>query len=84
MSKGLLKLTEECGELIQIASKKMAFMDTDVHPDGAGSMSERLENEIGDVLAITRHAAEQLLLDIPRIENRMHEKLKNFRKWNTQ
>lgn len=49
-AKGLVKLLEECGELSQVAAKKIAYPDTDEHPDGS-SLSLRLEQEIADVLA---------------------------------
>lgn len=82
--KGLTKLAEECGELIQIAAKKSAFMDTDTHPDGAGSMRMRLEDEIGDVRAIAAFITEKFFLDISRIEERRREKLKTFRQWDSE
>lgn len=46
--KGLAKLIEECGELIQVAGKKLAFYTTDVHPDGgpSPSLKRRMEDEI--------------------------------------
>lgn len=47
---GLAKLIEECGELQQVAAKKLAYFDTDQHPDGS-NLRLRLEEEIADVLA---------------------------------
>lgn len=47
-AKGLAKLIEECGELQQIAGKKLAYYTTDEHPDGQGPLSTRLEDEIAD------------------------------------
>lgn len=82
--KGLTKLLEECGELTQIAAKKCAYLDTDIHPDRMGSMNDRLENEIGDVRAAAAFVAEKLHLDIARIEERRREKLNRFRKWDRQ
>lgn len=79
--KGLVKLTEECGELIQIASKKMTRMDSDDHWDGAGKLSERLENEIADVIAACRMVTENFELDEHRILGRVIEKESLFRKW---
>jgi NTP pyrophosphatase (non-canonical NTP hydrolase) len=49
--KGVTKLIEELHELGQVLAKKAAFMDTDDHPDGKGSLKLRLEDEAGDVLA---------------------------------
>lgn len=79
--KGLAKLVEECGELVQIAAKKMTCMDTDVHFDGQGSVKERLENEIADVLAATRFVGFKLELDMQRIMARMDDKLELYFKW---
>lgn len=79
--KGLVKLTEECGELIQIASKKMSYMDTDDHPDGNGSMAERLEKKMGDVYAATVVVTENFGLSWDNIINRSVEKRILFRKW---
>lgn len=72
---GLTKMIEECGELIQIAAKKQAFMDTDDHPDGKGSMKRRLEEEIADVSATTTYVADKLGLDKQAIFDRMLFKL---------
>lgn len=78
---GLVKLVEECGELIQVAAKKMARMDTDDHWDGMGPLSERLEDEMGDVLAAIKTVALNFNLDIDRIIQRSEDKRKLFRKW---
>lgn len=80
---GLTKLIEECGELTQIAAKKSAFMNTDVHPDGAGSMKERLENEIADVLAACAFVGLTFELDEERMAVRTNEKLARFTDWHT-
>lgn len=78
---GLTKLIEECGELIQIAAKKQAYFDTDVHPDGKGSMKKRLEEEVSDVIAACVFAVEVLELDEAVIEPRAKMKLERFREW---
>lgn len=79
--RGLVKLVEECGELVQIAAKKMAYMHTDEHPDGAGSMKERLEDEIADVQAICHIVEKNFDLDRQKIVDRAFEKMKLFRHW---
>ncbi len=79
--KGLVKLTEECGELIQIASKKMTRMDSDEHWDGAGKLSERLESEIADVFAICHIVIENFKLNEGKIINRIQDKKDLFRQW---
>lgn len=78
---GLTKLIEECGELTQIAAKKSAFMDTDIHPDGAGSMKARLENEIADVMAACIFVASTFDLDEERMKTRTDEKMQRFGAW---
>mgnify|MGYP003586498230 CR=1 FL=1 len=78
---GLTKLIEECGELIQVASKKQAFFTTDKHPDGAGSLKRRLEEESADVIAACIFVVENFKLDQKFIEERVEKKLKRFRDW---
>lgn len=78
---GLVKLVEECGELIQIASKKMARMDTNEHWDGAGSISERMEDEAGDVLAAIQIVAENFGLNPDKLAERQKRKYELFREW---
>jgi len=78
---GLTKLIEECGELIQIAAKKQAFMDTDQHPDGKGSMKRRLEEEMADVIASCMLVSKNFELDGDFMAERMEKKLKLFTSW---
>lgn len=80
---GLAKVMEECGELIQIAAKKIAYPDTDEHPDGKGSMKERLEDEIADVIAATTFITENFNLDEYRIYMRAGVKIRLFRYWDS-
>lgn len=81
-TQGLTKLIEECGELVQIAAKKQAFMNTDSHPDGKESMKVRLEEEIADVLAACAFVIENFNLHKIRIGQRKKIKLNTFRTWN--
>ena len=81
---GLTKLMEECGELAQIAAKKSAYYATDIHPDGKGSMKERLENEMGDVIAASLFVAEKYDLDIDRIIEQANKKYNRFKVWDTE
>lgn len=78
---GLVKLNEECGELIQISCKKQTRMDSDDHWDGQGSLKLRLENEIADVLGAMDVVIENFDLDMDYIETRAREKRKLFEKW---
>lgn len=79
--KGLVKLVEECGELVQIAAKKMTRMDSDDHWDGQGSLKERLENEIADVHGASEIVIKTFGLDRHRIIGRSNEKYQLFLKW---
>ena len=81
---GLVKLVEECGELVQIASKKISYHDTDAHPDGKGSMRMRLENEIADVTASVAFVVEKLGLSLDRIETMADHKLRRFEAWDEE
>lgn len=47
----LSKLSEECGELVQISMKTMIFGIDSVNPDNGVSNRDALKKEIGDVLA---------------------------------
>lgn len=79
--KGLAKLIEECGELQQVAGKRLAYYHTDEHPDRGPPLSQRLEDEIADVVAACRLVAEAHDLDEDRIAKRIGKKLALFREW---
>jgi len=83
-NRGLTKLIEECGELAQIAAKKIAYPDTDVHPDGKGSLIGRLEDEVADVMAAIAFVAEKLGLDEARMFARGDAKRKQYQEWDTE
>lgn len=78
---GLAKLLEELGELAQVAAKKLAYFHTDKHPDGAGSLNERMESEMGDVAAAMAFVQQQFNLNGRAIENRACIKLALFQQW---
>jgi NTP pyrophosphatase (non-canonical NTP hydrolase) len=77
---GLTKLMEECGELIQVAAKKSAYPNGE-HPDGAGDLNERLEQEIADVMAACHFVTQTWNLDASNIDARMEKKYLRFRMW---
>lgn len=78
---GLAKLIEECGEVIQVAAKLLAFPSGD-HPDGAGNLHERLEDELGDLRAAIQFVIETHRLDgRQRVYARQVTKLDMFRRW---
>lgn len=80
---GLTKLVEECGELIAVAAKKQAYMDTDLHPDGS-NLKERMEEEIADVLAAIKFVECRFRLNTITIDHRMVEKFKLYEKWDKE
>ena len=78
---GLAKLLEELGELGQVAAKKLAYFNTDEHPDGAGSLKIRMEQEMADVAAAMAFVQQQFGLDGRAIEARACVKLDLFQRW---
>lgn len=82
--KGLAKLLEELGELSQIASKKLAYIDTDDHPDHQGSMKKRMEDEMADVCAAIAFVIDKMDLDAQYIHDRYNRKVNRFMTWDKQ
>ena len=78
---GLAKLLEELGELAQVAAKKLAYFDTNDHPDGAGPLNERMEAEMADVAAAMAFVQQQFGLNGVAIENRAYIKLALYQQW---
>jgi NTP pyrophosphatase (non-canonical NTP hydrolase) len=83
-SKGLTKLMEECGELVQIAAKKSAYIHADNHPDSSIPMSKRLEDEMGDVLAAIDFVMKKLDLNPVSIRQRRASKYETFCAWDKE
>lgn len=80
---GLAKLIEECGELLQVAGKKLAYFHTDEHPDNQGSLEARIGDEIADVMAACDFVRATMLeaetnLDI---DIRRDQKFARFKRW---
>lgn len=82
---GLSKLAEECGETVQIIGKIMAFPDGD-HPDGAGHLAERLENEMADLNAAIMYVkySNSQEIDHRRFREKRLRKLDRFFGWHDQ
>ncbi len=78
---GLAKLLEELGELAQVAAKRLAYFHTSTHPDGAGDLNERMEVEMGDVLAACAFVRQQFGLNDAAVANRYELKLALFQRW---
>ncbi len=81
-SKGLVKLVEECGELTQVAAKRIAY-PRGKHPDEyrEKALNERIEDEMGDVMAAIRFTAGKLGLDWTKIMRRSTKKHHRFQEW---
>lgn len=78
---GLAKLLEECGELSQVAAKKLAYFHTDDHPDGAGLLLLRLQDEAADVMAAIYFVSEQFGFDQEEFNFRIRRKRDLFNQW---
>jgi hypothetical protein len=64
-----------------VTAKKLAYFHTDGHPDGAGSLKERMEQEMGDVAGAMAFVQQQFGLNGTAIENRACIKLALFQRW---
>jgi NTP pyrophosphatase (non-canonical NTP hydrolase) len=80
---GLVKLLEELGELAQVAAKKLAYMQTDMHPDGK-SLKARMEEEMADVYAACSFVTAQFGLDDSKMNARVKRKLELFNEWHAR
>lgn len=80
---GLAKLAEELGELGQVVGKKLQYPEGP-HPDGQGSLVDRLEDEMGDVIAAMQFVTTKLNLEPRRIAERAMIKLAQFKQWDTE
>jgi NTP pyrophosphatase (non-canonical NTP hydrolase) len=76
---GLIKLSEECGELVQAAMKRITC-NKETHWDGS-NLNERLADEIADVTAAMDVVINELDLDVDRINDRADRKRKLFEYW---
>jgi len=81
---GLTKLMEECGELITICAKKLAYVDTDYHPDGTVSMADRMEEELADVMAASHFVMQKFNLDVDRVMERAQKKIQRYNEWDNE
>lgn len=81
--KGLAKLAEECGELLQIVGKKIAYPEGD-HPDQVGDLDFRLELEMADVYAALAFVQWKMELSSAYIDMRVRDKLKLFKQWDKE
>jgi hypothetical protein len=88
---GLAKLTEEAGEVMQIAGKMLQYPDTQIevdgvrclHPDGT-HLRTALQFELGDLQAAIDFTIAKLGLDKEFVRNHRKYKLNKFREWDKE
>lgn len=78
---GLGKLAEECGEVLQVVGKLVGTGGAVEHWDGGPPLDDRLEEELGDLLAAIRFVVEKNGLAAAEVEARAARKLDLFRSW---
>lgn len=88
ISNGLVKLSEESAEVIQVAQKLVAYPRLQTcrdspHPDGT-YLLERLEMEIGDVLAAIEFVSKKLNLNPQNVASQCEKKMKLFERWDLE
>lgn len=77
---GIIKVKEECGELIQVLAKVAAIGMIDRYWDGT-KLNIKLIEEIGDVEATLEYLKAHNGLDREAIKARKKAKLKKFARW---
>jgi NTP pyrophosphatase (non-canonical NTP hydrolase) len=77
---GLSKLSEECGETVQVIGKLIATDGNSNHWDGS-DLYDRIEEEIADVLAAAQFVIDYNGLDQKAITQRMNQKYALFSEW---
>jgi NTP pyrophosphatase (non-canonical NTP hydrolase) len=83
---GLVKLSEEAAEVIQVAQKLIAYPELafgGTHPDGVTSR-EKLELEIGDLRAAILFVKHKLSLNEEAIFHQANKKLGLFLQWDKE
>lgn len=87
---GLVKLSEEGAEVIQVAQKMIAYpelqlhgMLNELHPDGT-NLRLRLQEEMGDLYAALKFVSRKLHLDFGAIRSRALGKLETFERWDLE
>lgn len=78
--KGIGKIGEECGELLQVVGKAIAF-PVEKHPDGKGNIRSRFIEEIADVYAALDYFCEANNIEFRLTDRRRRYKLNKFREW---
>ena len=78
--RGIHKVTEECGELLQVLGKLGPFPSGN-HPDGKGDLKDRLEEELADLQAACAYFAVINGLDTEKMKARTNHKIARFNHW---
>jgi NTP pyrophosphatase (non-canonical NTP hydrolase) len=79
---GISKLIEECGEVTQVCGKLMGLRGELAHWDGT-NLRERLQDELGDLLAAISFVIHFCDLDDAAIQKRAYKKRALFEHWHT-
>lgn len=77
---GLAKLVEECGELMQVLGKIVAYPEQVNHPDGTNTL-DKIHEELGDIAAAIDFFIERNGLDEDVLAQRYDYKLDRFNYW---
>ena len=80
---GLAKLSEECGEVVQVVGKIIGTAGTMEFRDGRKVGRERLVDELGDLTAIAQFVIDHALTKDERTEvtRRARRKRAQFKEW---
>lgn len=78
--RGICKLVEEQGEVLQLLGKLMAYPSGE-HPDGKGNLKDRLHEELGDLEAARQYFIVENDFDESVIDHRTYSKFHQFKKW---
>jgi len=81
---GRAKLTEEAGEVLQILGKMQQYPNQDAHPDGLGSLRQRLWEELADLagsVMFVMDAMEMTEDEFQAFLARREEKYNLFHQW---
>lgn len=74
---------EECAEVSQIVSKIFRFGWESTHPTSKVSNKERLEEEIGDLLAMVDIMVEKCLLSDSNLNTAKYLKREKLKNWSS-
>jgi len=85
---GLAKLSEESGELLQVAGKMLQYpllqtAGNMTHPDGT-NLRATMQEEMGDLMAALDFVRVKLELDQQAIIDRWQSKLRLFQQWDSE